>query len=126
MSECFLELLAIGDETTVAEEAATGLTRTTEFDAVQETLGDYDLLVTPTLATTGLELHTDRGLDWELALTWPFTWTRHPAASVPAGMTENGLPIGIQVIGRKYADDTVLAASSAVERKRPWHDINAM
>lgn len=123
VSDSLLELLAIGDEKTVADLAATGITRTEMFDAVQDSFEEYDLLVTPTLATSGMELHTDRGLDWELALTWPFNWTGHPAASVPAGKTDDGLPVGMQIVGRQYEDDSVLAASAAFERERPWHDM---
>lgn len=120
VSDSLLGLIAIGDEKSVGEVAETGLVRTQLFDAVQDTLASYDLLVTPTLGTTALELHTDRGLDWELALTWPFNWTGHPVASVPAGTTADGLPVGMQVVGRRYEDDLVLAASAAVERERPW------
>jgi amidase/aspartyl-tRNA(Asn)/glutamyl-tRNA(Gln) amidotransferase subunit A len=45
----------------------------------------------------------------------------HPAASVPAGFVD-GLPVGMQVAGRRYDEETVLAASAAFERERPWHD----
>ena len=44
----------------------------------------------------------------------------HPAASVPAGFSPDGLPIGLQIIGRKYDEETVLAASAAFEQARPW------
>jgi len=40
---------------------------------------------------------------------------------VPAGLVD-GLPVGMQVAGRRFEDATVLAASAAVERHRPWHD----
>jgi len=59
-------------------------------------------------------------LGW--CLTYPFNFTGHPAASVPAGFTDEGLPIGMQIVGRRFADKTVLAASAAFERLRPWHD----
>ncbi len=122
VSESVLELIAIGDETDVPAIAATGIVRTTLFDAVQATLGEYDLIATPTLAAAGMDLHADRGTDWELALTWPFNWTGHPAASVPAGLTDEGLPVGLQLVGRRYEDDTVLAGSAALEREGPWID----
>ena len=44
----------------------------------------------------------------------------HPAASVPAGFSSDGLPIGLQIIGRMYDEETVLAASAAFERAYPW------
>lgn len=120
VSDSLLDLLEKGDRKTLSDVAATGIPRTELFDAIQGILAEYDLLVTPTLATRGMELHTDRGTDWELGLTWPFNWTGHPAASVPAGLTDDGLPVGMQVVGRRYADDDVFAASAAVERERPW------
>ena len=52
-------------------------------------------------------------------LTYPVNFTGHPAASIPAGMAD-GLPVGMQIIGRRYADSDVFAASAAFERLRPW------
>lgn len=120
VSDTLCDLLDIGDEKTVADVAATGLTRTTLFDAVQDCFEAVDLLVTPTTGLSRLPLHSDRGLDWRAALTWPFNWTGHPAASVPAGRTPDGGLAGAQLVGRRYEDDTVLAASAALERERPW------
>jgi amidase/aspartyl-tRNA(Asn)/glutamyl-tRNA(Gln) amidotransferase subunit A len=57
-------------------------------------------------------------LGW--CLTYPFNFTGHPAASVPAGVTADGLPIGLQIVGRRFDDAGVLAASAAFERARPW------
>ena len=52
-------------------------------------------------------------------LTYPVNFTGHPACSIPAGMSD-GLPVGMQIIGRRYADADVLAASAAFEQLRPW------
>jgi amidase/aspartyl-tRNA(Asn)/glutamyl-tRNA(Gln) amidotransferase subunit A len=49
-------------------------------------------------------------------------YTGHPAASVPAGLSPEKLPVGMQIVGRRYADADVLAASAAFERLHPWHD----
>ena len=57
---------------------------------------------------------------WNGAFTMHANAIGHPAASVPAGFSSDGLPIGLQIIGRKYDEETVLAASAAFERARPW------
>jgi aspartyl-tRNA(Asn)/glutamyl-tRNA(Gln) amidotransferase subunit A len=53
------------------------------------------------------------------AFTSPFNVTGHPAASVPAGLV-GGLPVGLQIVGRRHEDHLVLAAAAAFERARPW------
>jgi amidase/aspartyl-tRNA(Asn)/glutamyl-tRNA(Gln) amidotransferase subunit A len=55
-------------------------------------------------------------------LTYPINFSGHPAASIPAGLTEAGLPVGMQIVGRRYADVDVLAASAAFEQVKPWRD----
>jgi aspartyl-tRNA(Asn)/glutamyl-tRNA(Gln) amidotransferase subunit A len=45
-----------------------------------------------------------------------------PAASVPAGFTADGLPVGLQIVGRHLDDALVLRASAAFEAVRPWRD----
>jgi amidase len=55
-------------------------------------------------------------------LTYFINFSGHPAASIPAGLAENRLPVGMQIIGRRYADANVLTASATFERLRPWHD----
>ncbi|NIR17495.1 MAG: hypothetical protein GWN86_27730 [Desulfobacterales bacterium] len=57
-----------------------------------------------------------------MAFTYPFNLSGHPAASVPAGLTESGLPAGLQIVGPRHRDDLVLQASYAYEQMRPWDD----
>ena len=46
--------------------------------------------------------------------------TGQPAASVPCGFTKDGLPIGLQLVGRRFDDATVLRAAAAFEKAHPW------
>lgn len=55
-----------------------------------------------------------------LGLTFPFNLTGHPAISVPCGFTAEGLPVGLQIVGRWHADALVLRAASAFEALQPW------
>ena len=56
------------------------------------------------------------------AFTFAFNLTGQPAATVPCGVTRDGLPIGLQIVGRRFDDVTVLRASAAFEAARPWAD----
>jgi len=49
--------------------------------------------------------------------------TGQPAASIPAGFTKDGLPIGLQIVGRHLDDATVLRASACFEKARPWKNM---
>ena len=89
----------------------------------------YDLLLTPTVACPALpigQFYPDEiggvkvGREAASAFTYIFNMTGQPAATVPCGFTKAGLPIGLQIIGRRYDDVTVLRASAAFEAARPW------
>jgi Asp-tRNA(Asn)/Glu-tRNA(Gln) amidotransferase A subunit family amidase len=93
---------------------------------------DCDVLATPTLAvppfSTKLPLGPDRvagdkidpHLDW--AFTWPFNLTGQPAVSIPCGWTKHGLPLGLQLVGRRGADGLILRVAAAIEALAPWSD----
>jgi Asp-tRNA(Asn)/Glu-tRNA(Gln) amidotransferase A subunit family amidase len=115
-------------ELTVLDVRRAEQVRTEAYDAVQSVLGEYDLLVTPTLGMPPFEKGTQperiNGVEIDplhgWILTWPFNLTGNPTASVPAGYSDDQLPIGMQLIGRRHEDDTVLRASAAFEEARPW------
>lgn len=109
--------------------------RTEIFDAIHGVMEKYDFLVSPTLACLAVENAEDgdtqgpaeiNGEPVERLIGWCMTYfcnfTGHPAASVPAGLASNGLPVGMQIMGRRHADADVLAASAAFERLQPWMD----
>jgi aspartyl-tRNA(Asn)/glutamyl-tRNA(Gln) amidotransferase subunit A len=56
------------------------------------------------------------------SLTIPFNLSWHPAASVRAGFSRTGLPVGLQIVAPRHRDDLVLQAARAFERERPWSD----
>ena len=100
----------------------------------EDLFDEYDLLLSPTVATTAFPVD-----EWPeeiagkpaspnkyfgfLPFTYPINLIGHPAASVPAGFSSDGLPIGLHIVGRRGGEETVIAASGAFERARPWiHD----
>ena len=87
---------------------------------------DYDLLVTPTLSIAAFDAGKEvadkmlqsRWTDWT-PFTFPFNLTQQPAASIPCGFTKAGLPVGLHLVGPRYADALVLRAARAFETARP-------
>lgn len=105
--------------------------RTAFYMKVRAFMRDYDLLLTPTLPITAFPVGLDHpgrsnarteGLCWQ-AFTYPFNMTGQPAATVPCGLAPDGLPVGLQIIGRWRADATVLAAARSFEEARPWQQL---
>ena len=89
----------------------------------------YDLLITPTLPLTAFAAGEEvppgsamaRWPEWT-PFSYPFNITGQPAASVPCGFTEAGLPVGLQIVGPRYQDRLVLRAAAAFERALPTTD----
>ena len=91
---------------------------------------DCDVLAIPTLAvppfSTKLPLgpeqvcgeNVDSQVGW--TFTWPFNLTGQPAISIPCGWTKDGLPLGLQLVGRRGADGLILRVAAAIEAQAPW------
>jgi aspartyl-tRNA(Asn)/glutamyl-tRNA(Gln) amidotransferase subunit A len=101
------------------------------WQEVLQFLQRFDLLLTPTVAVPpfAADAKPPREIDGErvsvlgwMPFTYPFNVTGQPAASVPAGWTAENLPVGVQIIGQRHADATVLAACAAYEAACPWSD----
>jgi aspartyl-tRNA(Asn)/glutamyl-tRNA(Gln) amidotransferase subunit A len=99
------------------------------WDTVRPLFERYDFLLTPTLSVAAFEVGRINPPHWpQHAWDWiawaefcyPFNFTQQPAASCPAGFTPAGLPVGLQIVGRRHADLDVLQASAAFEEVRPW------
>ena len=91
---------------------------------------NYDLLITPTMPTTAFRLgkngpigDNDEYWDSLSPFTYPFNLTGQPAATIPCGFGNDGLPIGLQIIGKNYDDVGVLRAASAYFDACPEHTI---
>jgi aspartyl-tRNA(Asn)/glutamyl-tRNA(Gln) amidotransferase subunit A len=86
----------------------------------------YDYLLTPTTSDLPPPADKPEGEDDIVRPVPSFTcianMTGQPAASLPAGWTASGLPIGVQIIGRHLADRDVITAAAAFEKARPWQN----
>lgn len=102
--------------------------RRRRFDYVRELdllLGDDTVLLTPTNAIEGMRpdgVNPDTGRVPEADgfNTDPQNITGHPAVSVPAGVSVNGVPFGLQITAPRFRDDMALAVAAAWEQANPW------
>jgi Asp-tRNA(Asn)/Glu-tRNA(Gln) amidotransferase A subunit family amidase len=97
---------------------------------IVQALMPYDALLTPTLTRPAVALGSlpsspDTGLEevsaW-IAFTFPFNATGQPAISLPNGFSAEGLPIGLQIVGRPADEETIIALAAAFEEAKPWRD----
>jgi aspartyl-tRNA(Asn)/glutamyl-tRNA(Gln) amidotransferase subunit A len=126
-----LELLDPGLRAIVEESRAISLRDFQQATAERAAYGagmkafmrDHDFLVTPTVAVpafdtpliTPFDASGQMWMEWT-PFTYPFNLTQQPAASVPCGFTKDGLPIGLQIVGRIGEDARVLQAAHALEK----------
>lgn len=120
-------------------ESAAGITAVDYVEALQTRhevnrevnrfLGEYDLLLTPTLAAPPFAAEgpppreiagRETGPAGFIPFTYPFNLTGHPAASLPAGLDANGLPVGLQVVAPRFEEKLLLTVSAAFEAAHPW------
>ena len=92
---------------------------------------DWDLLLTPSVSVAAFpaeklmpEHWPSHPWDWVMwaEFSYPFNMSWNPAASVPCGFTPAGLPVGLQIVGKRFDDLGVLQASAAFEAVQPWAD----
>ena len=114
-----------------ARDVAAGeLLRTRQWSRVREFLADRDLLLTPTAATPPFPIEqphvmevngrpVGKGMQRSF-LTYAFSVMGLPAISIPCGFTRAGLPVGLQIVGKRRGDAAVLRAAAAFEAAQPW------
>jgi aspartyl-tRNA(Asn)/glutamyl-tRNA(Gln) amidotransferase subunit A len=126
MDPSLVAIAAEGASYTLLDYLAAVKARETIGVAMNRFHQDYDLLLTPSLPIPAFEAGLEqppvdemgRWVDWT-PFTYPFNLSRQPAASVPCGLTSEGLPVGLQIVGPLYADALVLRAARAHERIAP-------
>jgi amidase len=126
-----VKMIEIGQSMSAMDYRQVGQPRSLIYRKIEHVFQSYDFLITPTLAAPAFPHHlkgpseingepVNPDVDW--MLTGFFNLTGHPAASIPIGFTENGLPMGMQVVGKRFADQSVLNLSYAYEAACPWAD----
>lgn len=126
-----VKMIKSGEKVTLQDMKRVEPIRTHVWHKIQDAFATYDLLVTPTVAIPAFSHRVDApdeingmaispDLDW--FLTPLFNLTGHPVASMPIGFTDDGLPVGMQIIGRRFAESTILRVSYDYERAFPWTD----
>ena len=96
-------------------------------ERVRRFFTQYDVLLSPTLPVAGVAagLAIPPGLEGRNLVTWvcytyPFNLTGQPAASIPAGFTAAGLPVGLQAVARPYREADLFTVAAALDAARPW------
>ena len=134
MDPVTLAFMERGRQFSLADFRNAQFARTRLLRAIQTLLTRYDALVMPTMTRTALPVEFDAANDqveidgvacgitrqgWT-APQYPFNLTGHPALSVPSGFGDDGLPTGVQIVGRWGADFDVLRLGAVLEQARPW------
>jgi aspartyl-tRNA(Asn)/glutamyl-tRNA(Gln) amidotransferase subunit A len=127
MTPSMLDSINKGRKWSAMDLVLAGDRRTQLFRAVQALFGRFDIIATPTMIAppkpldAGGSIATEMYAEWAAPL-YPFNLTGHPAISVPAGFTEDGLPVGLQLVGPWYAEEQLLSVASRLEALHAWHE----
>jgi aspartyl-tRNA(Asn)/glutamyl-tRNA(Gln) amidotransferase subunit A len=133
MTPSLVRQVAMAEQWSGADYQKAMFQRADLFRMVQKWLDDADYLVTPTLSRTALPIDQDLfepiaidGIEvGELRRNWfpytmPFNITGHPAITVNCGFASDGLPVGLQILGRFRDEASILRAAAIYEASEPW------
>ena len=140
MDPDFVEIIKMGLNYSTVDLKMAEIQREMIYINISKLLKDFDIIITPTVACPAFEIGKSGIYDREtmksniiidgkrvsilgwLSFTYPFNISGHPAASVPCGWSNEGLPIGMQIVGKRFDELSVLQASKAFEDISPWQD----
>ena len=124
-----VELLSGALDLTIEDYFTRVFARYAFRETVREFFENYDLLLSPVLPVAAFDTGLDVPPGWEdrnpvswVYYTYPFNTTGQPAASIPAGFTETGLPVGLQMVARINSEIDIFRAAAAFEEAFPWAD----
>jgi Asp-tRNA(Asn)/Glu-tRNA(Gln) amidotransferase A subunit family amidase len=115
-----------------ADEVARAIDRRHENDQrLADVFRNVDLILTPTTGTTAFraegpmptEVDGEQIKPMHSIYTYPFNVSGHPAVSVPCGFDAEGMPVGLQIVGRRHSDLVLFQLARIFERAHPWPKI---
>lgn len=122
------EVANMGDRITINDYINNGFIRSQLCVSMRMFHEEFDILLTPTMPSPAFSLGKDtpigsNGEKWDsyCPFTYPFNLTGQPAATVPCGFTSDGLPVGLQIVGRHFDEVSVLRTARAFEKLNPQH-----
>jgi amidase len=116
------------DEVSAVELARLQLMRARVKGEIDRLLATVDLLLVPVMGVAAPSLagmkaagRTPQTIAARLRYTAPFDLSGHPTLTLPAGMTADGVPVGVQIVGRAFDEAAILAAGHAFQQASDWH-----
>ena len=133
IEDTLMQMVENATQVTAIEHASALLARSQLLGEAQRFFSDFDLLLTPQMPVAAwskvpgpregpqeIDGRPTPTMFDRLPFTYPFNLTGQPAASVPCGFTSDGLPVGLQIVGRWRDEATVLRAAACFEAAQPW------
>jgi len=129
MDPGFVACIEAGAKITMADYQKTRLLKHAYCAEINHFFDDWDFLLTPAVSVAAFPAERLQPAHWPQHawdwLSWaefsyPFNMSQNPACSIPCGLTKDGLPVGLQIVGRRFDDLGVLQMSAAFEMARPW------
>jgi aspartyl-tRNA(Asn)/glutamyl-tRNA(Gln) amidotransferase subunit A len=125
MSASIRASIANGQRYSAVDWQRAHASRTNLFRAVQDLFTRFDVIATPTMTAPPKPLDAEGSIATEAYGEWaaplyPFNLTGHPAISVPAGFTADGLPVGLQLVGPWFGEQRLLQVAAVLEKINDW------